>query len=334
MNTGDYINGRYKVIETLGKGGFGCTYLVRDLTNNGQYAAKNLTFARNNSMFSKVEELFEREVETMKELNHSQIPEFIEYLKVNQELYLIQEYIPGVTLEEEITSGKKYNEEEIICLLNEILEILKYIHNLPKKIIHRDIKPVNIIRRKNDDKLVLIDYGGVKYFAQTKCMQSQTPPTVISSGDYTPPEQKGGEAKLCSDIYALGVTAIAAITSNNLPTDRNGEITCENLANISPELKRILSKMIKPLYEYRYQKVEEVLSELKNIRNSSSSQITQVIPSLQINHPTSQSQITDRIAAAVMVVVSIYAICAAAGIIPTIKETKPYKKAISSELLS
>nr|WP_199306843.1 protein kinase [Anabaena sphaerica] len=122
-----------------------------------------------------------------------------------QEVYLIQEFIEGKDLTNEICPGKKFSEAEVIQLLRDVLEILVYVHD--NKVIHRDIKPDNIMRRK-DGKLVLIDFGAIKQINTTTAMKSgSTTRTIrISTPGYTPLEQAMGKPKFSSDIYALGMT--------------------------------------------------------------------------------------------------------------------------------
>jgi len=163
------IGGRYRVIKLLGEGGFGRTYLVEDMHHLvRQYAVKHLTFSSNDpNQVVKVRELFKREVETLQKLNgHGQIPKFFDNIEENQELYLVQEFIDGNSFSDEIHSATKLEESEVVQFLVDLLKIIEFIHS--KNIIHRDINPNNIIRRK-DGKLVLIDFGAVKeVIGQTK----------------------------------------------------------------------------------------------------------------------------------------------------------------------
>lgn len=152
------IGGHYKILDKLGVGGFGETYLAEDSQRLGSKCViKRLIFKSNNDEdLKKAQELFEREGKTLLRLGkHEQIPYLFAYLSENQEFYLVQEYIEGHSFDEELCSGKKLNEVEIINFLEKILPILKYIHN--NGVIHRDIKPANIMRLHKDDKLVLID---------------------------------------------------------------------------------------------------------------------------------------------------------------------------------
>ncbi|WP_088243337.1 serine/threonine-protein kinase [Calothrix rhizosoleniae] len=280
----------YTIVQELGKGGFGTTYLVTLASNNNHlYALKHFTFPSNDpSQYAIAQRLFQREVAILKTLNgHSQIPNFIDYWEEKQEYCLVQEFVPGELLREELEQGNK-SEAYVVELLTEILEILRVVHS--KKIIHRDINPSNIIRRSSDNQLVLIDFGAgaiQKVVTTTTSTQVQTPPTKIYTLGYAPIEQTQGNPQLNSDIYALGITAIQMLTGiepQDLQTDTNGEIIWCQSAQVSDRLVNILSHMVRYDYRNRYQSVDEVLEELTTTPVSNSS--TQVLTSTNNFHPS------------------------------------------------
>jgi len=259
----------YKLIQCLGNGGFGKTYLAENLQYpNSQYAVKHLTFSNTHEHFPKAMELFQREANSLKNLNHPQIPKFFDFLQEDQELYLVQEYIEGDTLSKELNGGTKFEQNEVIKLLIELLEILDFLHS--KKIIHRDINPNNIIRRKEGD-FVLIDFGLVKEFVAKTTPQSSR--TQFCTFGYAPEEQKSGNARFNSDIYALGITAIVALTGLqpfDIRIEQSGEDFWKDKAEVSDQMKRVLSKMVRHNYENRYQSVQEVKKDLNTLLGSSS----------------------------------------------------------------
>ena len=269
LTPGTFVgNGRFKIIKFLGAGAFGQTYLAQD-THDGdtQNALKRFSFARGNPNFNKAKELFDREAKVLKELtekphNNNLIPKYKAYFSDNQDLYLAQEFIHGDTLHHELQSRKKFNEEETAKLLDDVLNALHFIHREGK--IHRDIKPENLIRRKSDDRIFLIDFGAVK---QKVTQLVATPGTKIHTDGYAPPEQMGGQPEYNSDIYALGMTALEALTGvepEKLKDAHTGKVVWPSQVQLSSKLKKILEKMVEDDYKRRYQSAEQVLEDLKS----------------------------------------------------------------------
>ncbi|MBD1219195.1 MAG: tetratricopeptide repeat protein, partial [Aphanizomenon flos-aquae Clear-A1] len=268
--TGTILRQRYKIIKQLGAGGFGETYLAEDLdipvTPKPVCVVKKLhpTMITPDSL-----RLFEQEAKILYELGkyHDQIPKLSSYFQQDKDFYLIQEFIDGYDLTQEISAGKKLSEGDVIKLLRDVLEILVYVHE--NKVIHRDVKPANIMRRK-DGKLVLIDFGVVKQINTTIAMKSGfTSKTVgVYTEGYTPAEQKAGKPKLSSDIYALGMTAIQALIGlppHSLPDDKNGEILWHYGSEVSDKLAHFITKMVRYDWRQRYRDAKEALEELNKV---------------------------------------------------------------------
>lgn len=264
---GQILRQRYKIIKQLGAGGFGETYLAEDLdipTNpKPKCVVKRL---QPQAMNPEIIRLFQQEGATLYKLgqNHAQIPKLFAYFQENQEFYLIQEYIDGHDLSQEITSGKRWSESAVMAFLQEILELLVYIHQ--NNLIHRDIKPENIMRRQSDRKLMLIDFGIVKELSSLVVNPSgKTSSTVrIGTPGYMPSEQALGKPKLSSDIYAAGMTAIFALTGiepQQLP-ESNGEIIWQNKASVSNQLAEVLTKMVRYDYRQRFANADDALKAL------------------------------------------------------------------------
>ncbi|MDJ0676604.1 MAG: serine/threonine-protein kinase [Calothrix sp. MO_167.B42] len=313
----------YTIVKELGEGGFGTTYLVTSAgSKNDFYALKHFNFPNQEpKKYATAQRLFQREVAILKTLNgHSQIPDFIDYWEEKQEYYLVQEFVPGELLWEELEHGQK-SETYVVELLTEILQILRVVHS--KKIIHRDINPNNIIRRSCDRKLVLIDFGAgaiQKVVTTTTSTQVQTPPTRIYTPGYAPIEQTQGKPQFNSDIYALGITAIQMLTGiepQDLQVDNNGEVIWCHLAQVSDRLIDILCKMTRYDYRHRYQCVDEVLEELNGTSVSNSP--TQVLIRTNNSHPfqaeVGQNQI-NIILFFLLGCLSVIAILSAAGVLP------------------
>ena len=232
--------------------------------------------------FGKASEMFREEAKRLFELgeNYSQIPRLIAYFEQGNNLYLVQEFIAGETLLEEL-QRHVFRETEIREILTDLLPILQFVHE--RNVIHRDIKPENIIRRHTDKKLVLIDFGGAKQITQTSLARQGTGIYTIG---YAPLEQMQGYACEASDLYALGATCVRLMTgclplqdtygnlSDSLYDVRNAcwlwrEKLHEKGINISADLGEILDKLLKHLANDRYQSASDVLQALnqKNISN-------------------------------------------------------------------
>lgn len=201
---GIQLTKRYQILSKLGEGGFGTTFLAKDLHLPGDRVCvvKQLKPQTIDSLTWKTaKRLFDTEAQTLYRLgNHPQIPQLFAYFEEDRQFYLVEEYIEGHSLAREIADPTlKNREDRLILLLQEILDLLEYVHH--NNVIHRDINPNNIIRRKHDNKLVLIDFGAVKQIT------NQTIPTkhhlyTISIGTpgYHPSEQANGNPKLSSDV--------------------------------------------------------------------------------------------------------------------------------------
>lgn len=271
---GKILDGRYRITDILGAGAFGQTYLAEDLRRPGnpQCVVKQLCPASNGSIsLDAAHRLFKREAETLEKLGrHDKIPQLLAYFAENQRFYLVKEFTPGHPLTQEVVVGIPLSEEQVFGILSEVLEILVFVHN--NRVIHRDIKPANLIRRAVDKRLVLIDFGSVKEIT-SQIIQAQGPWTIAAGTPaYMPVEQFRGNPQFNSDIYALGMIAVQALTglaAGELPKlqDPNSNKTMwRHRASVSPQLADIIDKMIHPHYGQRYQTVSDVLVHLKKLR--------------------------------------------------------------------
>ncbi|MGP1382457.1 MAG: CHASE2 domain-containing protein [Thainema sp.] len=267
------LSGRYKILRILGTGGFGQTYVAEDTQHPERSicVVKHLRPSSQDPEFLQVaRRLFDAEVEALRKLGqHDQIPALVDSFEEDGEFYFVQEFIDGYPFSEELAGGFQLGEEQAIRLLENVLPVLSFVHD--NHVIHRDIKPGNIIRRR-DGKLVLIDFGAVKEIQTqlTTRTDSQTDYTVgIGTQGYTPHEQLAGRPRYCSDIYALGITVIQALTGyqpQELSEDpRTSELLWEQHAQISEGLKLLLKKMTRSQISRRYQSAKEVLNDLKRL---------------------------------------------------------------------
>ena len=268
------LGGRYRMIQLLGQGGFGVTFLAEDIQRPGNPKCVVKQFkpmSTDSKTFDAGKRLFHREAQTLEKLGvHKQIPRLLAHFEEEQQFYLVQEYIEGHDLEQELLSGQKFSEDEVIKLLQDILEILIFVHD--NNHIHRDIKPSNI-RRRSDGTIVLIDFGAVKQIStQVVNAQGATSYSVaIGTRGYMPGEQAQGFPQYNSDIYALGVIAIQALTGttpNNLVTDhQTGEIDWRHSLNVvvNPELGDILDRMVRYDFRQRYRTAKMVMDDLNSL---------------------------------------------------------------------
>ncbi len=271
------LSGRYQIVSYLGSGGFAQTYLAEDIQrpNRPQCVVKQLKLSSQNlDLLGTARRLFKQEAEILERLGtHSQIPQLLAYFEERGEFFLVQEYIDGHSIAQEIQENC-WQESEIIQFIEELLNILIFVHN--HNAIHRDIKPDNLIRRKRDGKLVLIDFGAVKeIYKQTETIVGNSKTTIgIGTIGYMPPEQITGKPRPCSDIYAIGITAIQALTglsSQQLNYDDDGEVIWLPHGKVSQKLADFLSKMVSYYIKDRYQTAVEALTTLQQLFPSSHS---------------------------------------------------------------
>ncbi|MBS9769426.1 MAG: SUMF1/EgtB/PvdO family nonheme iron enzyme [Trichodesmium erythraeum GBRTRLIN201] len=276
MQSGTTLRNHYKIIKPLGSGGFGDTYLAQDsdLPGKPKCVVKHLSPKSSDPMvLSIARKLFEREAEALYRLgtDSDQIPRLLAHFQEEKEFYLVQEYIEGQDISRELTPGKKLSESDTIALLKGILEALVVAHE--NNIIHRDIKPQNLMRRGSDNKVILIDFGAVKEISTlTIAPQGATTLTVaVGTPGYIPSEQSNGKPKLSSDIYAVGMVGIKALTGKDpqsLPTDpKTGNIIWRNKAEVSNDLANVLDKMVREYFSERYQNAMEAMEAL-NVQTS------------------------------------------------------------------
>jgi len=272
MQSGKILRNHYKIIDSLGSGGFGDTYLAvdLDLPGNPKCVVKHLSPKSSDPRVLDIaQRLFDKEAETLYKLgtDSDQIPKLFAHFQEGREFYLVQEYIEGHDISKELTPGKKLSESYTIALLKGILEALAVAHQ--NNIIHRDIKPENLMRRKSDQKIVLIDFGAVKEISVLTTGKQPTTITLtipIGTPRYMPREQSNGQPKLSSDIYAVGMVGIKALTGKNpqnLPRDlKTGNVIWRQEARVSNRLANILDTMVQEYFPQRYENATAVLEAL------------------------------------------------------------------------
>ncbi|KAB8333165.1 serine/threonine protein kinase [Scytonema tolypothrichoides VB-61278] len=300
---------RYGAIKPIGQGGFGRTFLAVDEDKPSKPRCVIKQFypqAQGTSTVQKAVELFTQEAMRLDELGkHPQIPELLAYFTQDDRQYLVQEFIDGLNLAQELEQKGAFNEAQIWQLLNDLLLVLQFCH--ARQVIHRDIKPENIICRITPrtsggtrGDLVLVDFGAAKEATYTALNRTGT---SIGSPEYVAPEQIRGRALFASDIYSLGVTCVHLLTQRS-PFDlydinNDAWIWQQYLTSpVSNELSRILDKMLQSIPVRRYQTVDEVLKELNQkpqLAPIPVNSVKPVTPSRPISTPVSTNQVTTQI---------------------------------------
>ncbi|NJL98473.1 MAG: protein kinase [Synechococcaceae cyanobacterium SM2_3_2] len=288
------IRNRYRPFKKIGQGGFGATFLAQDqdLPSKPWRVIKQLRPVEDSPQVAALSlELFNREAEVLEKLGeHSQIPKLYAHFEENEKYYLVQEYIQGITLSQEMAVNKApMNEAQVRQVMQEMLLILSYVHS--NNTVHRDIKPANIIRRKTDQRLVLIDFGAVKQLSPGQ--EPTVEATAIRSLGYSPPEQTAGQAVVpASDIYALGATCLNLLSMQSpakfFDNDR-ARWNWDQQIQVSPELNQVLTKMLQPAVLMRFATATEVLRALQGLDsgpsvNNGSGASSATTPPLISNH--------------------------------------------------
>ncbi|MEM7757168.1 MAG: protein kinase [Cyanobacteria bacterium P01_A01_bin.40] len=272
---GQTIQGRYYVVKQLGRGGVGVTFLAQDQQCfDSPCVVKQLKpKTSNQKALAIARRLFNREAEIMNRLGHcDRIPRLLAYFEQDNDFFLVQELIEGHDLSQEIIAGQPWTESKTIALVEETLEVLLIVQQY--SVIHRDLKPSNLMRRSQDDKIILIDFGSVKQVStQIIDAAGQVKQTVaVGTKSYMPMEQMMGHPGFYSDIYALGIIAIQALTGvqpKKLTIDDQGEIIwrrrLNSQVNYQPRFLDILDKMIRYRHQERYSAAGIVLADLKQL---------------------------------------------------------------------
>ena len=296
---GKTLTGRYKIIEQLGGGGFSQTFIAEDahLPDRPRCVIKHLKPASTEEEILKISrELFDREAKVLYRLGrHDCIPSLLAHFEEDAEFFLAQELIEGDILTKELKREQCLGEEYTINFLTDILPTLDFVHC--QQVIHRDIKPSNLIRRASDRKIVLIDFGAVKEVSTQPLSQlgrEQTSSLVIGSPGYMPNEQYSGKTMFASDIYAVGIIAIQALTGlapSQIPEDpRTSEFCWRDRIQVTPTLGDVIDKMVRYDFRQRYQSATEVLEALQPLLTRSLGQtvLSEITPLLPEDEDLSQ----------------------------------------------
>ena len=265
------LNHRYLILQALGEGGFGKTFLAEDtqMPSRRQCVIKQLKpMSDRPEVFKIVQQRFAREAAVLESVGkgHSRIPDLYAYFSEADQFYLVQEWIEGKPLTE--MSRQDWSEKRVRQLMVDVLDALKHVH--AQNIIHRDIKPDNIIMRRLDGLPCLIDFGAVKELMSTTMGSGgEKSSLVIGSPGFMPPEQAAGRPTFSSDLYSLAMTAIFLLTGRSpaeiFTASQNGEVLWQQFApNVSDSLANVLSRAVHPFPQNRYATAVDMMDALRS----------------------------------------------------------------------
>lgn len=260
---GTIIEGKYKVLKQIGKGGMSKVYLARDINLDKQWAIKEIerkVFDRNNEVL--VASVM-AEANIVKKLDHPSVPKIVDIIEKETVIYVVMDYIEGETLSSILKKEGAQPQEVVIKWAKEVCVVLEYLHTQNPPIIYRDMKPANIMLQQNGH-IKLIDFGIAREYKK----QNLTDTVYLGTRGYAAPEQFGGmgQTDARTDIYCFGVTLYELLTGKN-PCEPPYEIYPIRYWNqkLSRHLEYMISKCMEPNPENRYQSCREVLYSLNHV---------------------------------------------------------------------
>ncbi|MEM8543970.1 MAG: protein kinase [Cyanobacteria bacterium P01_H01_bin.119] len=272
---GEKVAGRYVIQRLLGQGGFGCSYLAEDTQRFSELCVLKefVPNQKSGGNLQKALDLFKREAKTLYQINHPQVPKFLACFTQAQRLFIVQEYIDGITYAQMVRRKRQqketFSEAEVTQWLRQMLHVLDYLHGL--SLIHRDISPDNVIFSRDRNLPILIDFGLVndainRIWSQANQAENDKPASMVGKFGYSPPEQMQlGQCYPCSDLYALGVTAVVLLTCQKpreLMDQTSLDWQWQQQVNLNPALVEVLEKLTASRPRDRYQAAKDVLLAL------------------------------------------------------------------------
>ena len=276
---GQILGDRYQVEKQLGKKSGRWTLLAEDLETHQPVILKLISM--DDSLHPDMLKLFEREVKTLKSLDHPDVPRFLDYFEIDlpkdqKALVLVQTYIDGVSIDKYLKQGRTFTEAETRKITKSILKILIYLHEHDPTVIHRDIKPSNVLlaNRPGDSEergtqICLVDFGSVQSLVPKPARTTIL--TLVGNEDYMAPEQLGGRALKASDLYSMGMTALSLLTGLepiNFP--RSGSaFNFSTLSDVTSEFSQWLEKITAIDLDQRFNSAQDALEDLRAIPKES-----------------------------------------------------------------
>ena len=261
---GTVVGGKYSVIKLIGRGGFYSTYIVQDIKSNKRWAMK-LCDKTNRNYSPAIRENILQEPHIMMKLNHPAIPKVVDIGENDESIFIVREYIEGVTLESVVRECGAQSADKVIKWSKELCDMLSYLHNLKPPHIYRDMKPANVILMP-DNHLKVVDFGIVRIYDLMKNRDT----CWLGTKGYAAPEQYGGcqQTDARTDIFGLGMTMHHLVTGVD---PKQPPYETKPICQINPDLPKgleyIISKCIQPNPDDRYQNCDELMDDLNNYMN-------------------------------------------------------------------
>jgi hypothetical protein len=263
---------RYELLEELAQGGFAVTHRARDRTTGEECVVKEVLYRKIED--PKVLDLLEREARVLAHLRHPRIPRFVEFFRHQVEgetrLFLVQGYVPGRSLAQWARDGRHFSEREVVGIGVQVARILAYLHELRPPIIHRDVKPGNVVLDPTGEAW-LVDFGAVRDRILHEIRTEGEGATVVGTYGYMPFEQFQGRALPASDVYALGMTLVFLLAHKEPHEIEavSGRFELEPHVHASHGLRRVIRRMIEPRPQDRYPSAAELCADLEALLRES-----------------------------------------------------------------
>ncbi len=264
LEIGSVIDGKYKILNVVGKGGMSVVYLAMNERANKQWAIKEV---RKDGMqsFEVVKQNLVAETDLLKKLNHPHLPSIIDVIDCDDTFLIVMDYIEGNPLSKALETSGAQNQDDVIEWAKQLCDVLGYLHSRKPPIIYRDMKPSNVML-KPDGNVMLIDFGTAREFKSSSVADT----TCLGTQGYAAPEQFGGHGQTDArtDIYCLGATMYHLVTGHN-PATPPYEMYPIRQWNpmLSSGLEEIILKCTQRNPEDRYQSCAELLYALDHYKD-------------------------------------------------------------------
>lgn len=264
LEIGSVIDGKYKILNVVGKGGMSVVYLAMNERANKQWAIKEV---RKDGMqsFEVVKQNLVAETDLLKKLNHPHLPSIIDVIDCDDTFLIVMDYIEGNPLSKALETSGAQNQDDVIEWAKQLCDVLGYLHSRKPPIIYRDMKPSNVML-KPDGNVMLIDFGTAREFKYSSVADT----TCLGTQGYAAPEQFGGHGQTDArtDIYCLGATMYHLVTGHN-PATPPYEMYPIRQWNpmLSSGLEEIILKCTQRNPEDRYQSCAELLYALDHYKD-------------------------------------------------------------------
>lgn len=251
LKIGSVIDGKYKILNIVGKGGMSIVYLAMNEKVNKQWAIKEILKKDYRDLA-----MDRKEIEMMKRLKNPHLPAIVDVIEKNDRILIVMDYIEGCSLEDIVQEYGPQDPQKVLCWAKQLCDVLQYLHTRTPPIVYRDMKPSNVML-KPDGNIMLIDFGAAREYKP----QNQKDTVLLGTKGYAAPEQYrfDGQSDARTDIYSLGITIFRLLTGEN------PESLCpirKLRPEISPGLEKILLKCTKTPKTERYQSAAALLEAL------------------------------------------------------------------------